>query len=192
MNITIKLQTEKPELEKLEFALRRIGSYQIIVEKDNEAFNEEYADINGILLKRKNETLSYCEHFTWDEAMRLFNDTGECRIPSKEEWEKMLAPGSTWDEENEGIWIGKNHSLKQETAFSTFLPACGHRIVGDSFLYCHGFSGYYWSAGLSCSTRLNCTNAYSLYFFRGGVNPAYSSYRAYGFALRCIKKTKES
>jgi uncharacterized protein (TIGR02145 family) len=186
MNITIKLQTEKPELEKLEFALRRIGSYKIIIEKDNEAFNEEYADINGILLKRKNEALSYCEYFTWDEAMKLAGIRG-LQAPSKEEWEKMLEPGSTWDEEKKGLWIGKNHSLKQETAFSTFLPAGGHRNASNGFLYGQGFSGYYWSAGLS-----GTTNAYHLYFDSGLVNPAYSNVRANGFSLRCIKKTKES
>jgi uncharacterized protein (TIGR02145 family) len=155
--------------------------------KEIETFNEEYADINGILLKRKNESLKYgCGHFTWDEAMRLFNDTGECRMPSKEEWEKMFETGSTWDEENKGIWIGKNHSLKQETAFSTFLPAGGYRSYGNGILYYQGSNGYYWSTGVSG------TNAYYLNFHSGNVYPAGSGYRAFGLSLRCIKKTKES
>jgi uncharacterized protein (TIGR02145 family) len=182
------METEeiKRRLEEIETRLNILEAGKFN-EAFNEEFNEEYADINGILLKRKNESLKYdCEHFTWDEAMRLFNDTGECRIPSKEEWEKMLEPGSTWDKEKKGIWIGKNHSLKQETAFSTFLPASGHRYHGNGFLYGQGSSGIYWSTGVRGA------DAYYSYFDSDGVNPAYSNVRVNGFSLRCIKKTKES
>ena len=45
-----------------------------------------------------------------------------------------------------------------------------------------GSYGYYWS-----STWYNNTSAYRLYFRSGSVDPQYSNYEYYGFAVRCVK-----
>jgi hypothetical protein len=78
MNITIKLQTEKPELEKLESALSRIGSYQIIVEKDIDGISSDYLEAE---LQRRN---------------KIRKDAATCRIMnagerlSREERKKII------------------------------------------------------------------------------------------------------
>jgi uncharacterized protein (TIGR02145 family) len=148
-------------------------------EKQN--LNSVYADVNGILLKRENECLKRGgEYFTWDEAMFLFNTGNAAVPPSVEEWKKMLESGSTWDEEKKGIWIGKNHGLKEETGFSTFLPAAGFRYIGNGQLLNPGVYGHYWSSSTYGAF------SYYLYFNGTNVRPASYSSRAYGLSVRCI------
>ena len=55
--------------------------------------------------------------------------------------------------------------------------------VNSTFIYSFGDYGYYWS-----STVNSTTNAYLLGFNSGGVNPAYSTNRNYGFSVRCIAR----
>jgi uncharacterized protein (TIGR02145 family) len=157
-----------------------ISGYYPEEESCEELYNEEYANINGILLKRENEKFAYCEHFTYEEALKLFQGE-EKRVPTSEEWEIMLKPGYTWDEEKKGIWIGEKHACKEECNFSTFLPAAGHlyRIAGE--LVNMNSTGYYWSSS-PCGT-----DALYLNFDGSTVNPTYSFYRPYGFSVRCIK-----
>jgi uncharacterized protein (TIGR02145 family) len=148
-----------------------------------EVYNEEYANINGILLKRENEKLQHCEHFTYfthEEALKLFQDD-ETRLPTKKEWETMLGLGSTWDEKKKGIWIGGNHKIREESRFSTFLPAAGYHNRANGALDNVGTYGYYWSSSPSS------TNASHLYFSTT-VNPAFDGNRSNGFSVRCIIK----
>ncbi len=44
-------------------------------------------------------------------------------------------------------------------------------------------NGYYWS-----STPNSATNAYSLNFNSGGVNPQNNNVRGYGFPVRCVQE----
>jgi hypothetical protein len=139
--------------------------------ESEQPFNEEYAIINGIRLKRKNETLHYCEHFTFEESLELAKSRG-LRVPSKDEWVKMLEPGHTWDDERGGLWIGKYHEDQRETDYSTLLPVLAPR---DDEYYEH-----YWS-----STVKNA-KACAICVITPGVwiankNPCYS-----GFSVRCI------
>jgi uncharacterized protein (TIGR02145 family) len=60
------------------------------------------------------------------------------------------------------------------------LPAAGFRNY-DGTLYLQGSYGDYWSSSPYSS------NVYHLYFSLGGVSPAYSSARVYGFSVRCLK-----
>jgi hypothetical protein len=122
-------------------------------------YNKEYANINGIFLKRENERFEYCEHFTSKDASILLENK-ETRIPTKEEWKKMLELGHTWDEDKEGIWIGKDHRDKRETSHSTFLPADGCHYVGDispsgignvgCYLDCVGYECLWFSSNNAC------------------------------------------
>ena len=153
-----------------------------IVNELNEAeeapFHEDYAVINGIRLKRTNETLRYCEHFDWDEAQWIA-ESRNIRVPTQDEWATMLAAGNTWDEECKGLWIGEKHAMKQETGRSTFLPAAGYRTNGGT-VHNVGTGWNYWSSTASAS------GAYRLGFHSSRVSPWISSARANGFSVRCL------
>ena len=149
------------------------------IEKE-EPYNEDYAIINGIWLRRENEKLRYCEHFTFEEAPKIASMYENLRVPINDEWVKMLELGSTWDDKLKGIWIGKNHHLKKETNYSTFLPAAGYRSSSNGQLYDSGINGFYWSATAYGDF------SFSLTFTSGHVLPANYNYRSYGFSVRCI------
>jgi uncharacterized protein (TIGR02145 family) len=118
------------------------------------------------------------------------------RIPSQDEWGSLYKGGtisgsSATAAANTWSWYNTNnirgYEIKPDGNTTTlFLPASGYRSRGNVFLYGQGSIGYYWSTGVSG------TNAYNLNFYSGTVHPATSNYRAFGFALRCIKKIKES
>ncbi|MFA7152099.1 MAG: FISUMP domain-containing protein, partial [Candidatus Paceibacterota bacterium] len=61
------------------------------------------------------------------------------------------------------------------------LPLAGFRGRIDAALYSRGGVGYYWSSSPSG------TSASILFFNSGGVHPADTDYRAYGFSVRCVK-----
>ncbi|MBU1992994.1 fibrobacter succinogenes major paralogous domain-containing protein [Patescibacteria group bacterium] len=61
------------------------------------------------------------------------------------------------------------------------LPAAGGRSYSSATLGGQGSYGGYWSA------TPDSTFAYYLYFSSSGVGPAYNSYRASGFSVRCVK-----
>lgn len=142
-------------------------------------YNPAYAVINGIKLKRENETLRYCEQFSFEEAQDIAGGRS-LRLPTKEEWESLTALGSTWDDKRKGRWIGENHAMKKETAKSTFLPAAGYRGYSDGSLGNQGTVGYYWSS------TPNGSYAYSLTFDSSAVNPGYNDYHSDAFSVRCV------
>jgi hypothetical protein len=92
-------------------------------QKNEQGYNPNYADINGIKLKRKNENKSM-KSLTCKEALKVARRRG-LRFPTTAEWDRIFELGSTWDDEGIGTWIGANHALKAETDLSTFLPAEG-------------------------------------------------------------------
>ena len=63
---------------------------------------------------------------------------------------------------------------------SVFLPATGYRYRTDGKLNNAGLDGNYWS-----SVQFNGGSAYSLYFC-GDYEDMESSYRKYGFSVRCV------
>jgi hypothetical protein len=135
-----------------------------------------FANINGIFLKRENESMGRREHFSYEEAKVLFSNK-ETRIPTKREWKKMLEVGFTWDKKKRGIWIGKDHKDKKESRYSTFLPANGCLYLGD-ILPCHvGDMGSYHA----------CTHKEHAFFIGRNVfdfAPTCGSNRR---SVRCIK-----
>ena len=113
------------------------------------------------------------------------------RTPSQGEWGSIFKGGiisgaSTTATANTWVWNttnGRGMEIQPDGSTTTlFLPANGSRHNGNGLLYSQGSNGAYWS-----SSTLNSTFAYSLTFSSGAVNPANSSSRGYGFALRCIK-----
>jgi len=71
----------------------------------------------------------------------------------------------------------------RQAAYNTSLklPAAGARYRADGSLGNQGSDGLYWSSSPYS------TYAYDLGFDASSVNPAYYTYRAYGFSVRCVK-----
>jgi hypothetical protein len=156
-----------------------------------------------------------CAHYKTDGSYQAFWSTGAgspaCtdagtawRIPTQEEWGAIYSGGTasgTYGSATANTWFrlySANHpgngklnvskSLSYEIrpdgkTTTLFLPASGNRNSGNGSLYSQGPNGYYWSGSVTG------TSAYYLFFNGGSVGPAYSSGRASGFALRCIKNT---
>jgi hypothetical protein len=90
------------------------------------------------------------------------------RIPTNAEWTAVDASGG-WTNWN-GPW---NSGLK--------MHAAGYLLNSDGSLYSRGSYGYYWS-----SSQYSATDGWYLYFF-SGFSYMYSSSKAYGFSLRCLR-----
>ena len=65
---------------------------------------------------------------------------------------------------------------------SSRFPASGCRNYSDDTLYDVGQYGYCWS-----SSAYSSTNGFKLGFYSSSVYPASSSYRQYGFPVRCVQ-----
>ncbi len=65
----------------------------------------------------------------------------------------------------------------------TWYPASGLRNIGSGAVNSEWYYGYYWS-----SAPVSATNAYSLYFYSGGVNPQNNLQRGNGFPVRCVQE----
>jgi uncharacterized protein (TIGR02145 family) len=176
---TIKIELQISSDDSLDKILCQLGEK---ITSRYDAYNKDYAIINGIKLKRTNEKLGECEHFTQREAIELASIRG-LGLPSKEEWVRMLNLDHTWDEEKQGIWVGANHSLKRETDRSTFLPASGYIRHDDISPHLAGKEGDYWSC-----TPNETVNGYHIFFNAIGVKSIDVSSRHYEFPVRCIQK----
>ncbi|GHV41145.1 hypothetical protein FACS1894179_08790 [Bacteroidia bacterium] len=114
------------------------------------------------------------------------------RTPAQDEWGSLYKGGTisgspSTATANTWVWNstnGRGYEIRPNGVTTTlFLPAGGYRYIDNGLLYRQGTLGYYWS------TSINSTTAYSLYFSSASVYPANSNYRAFGFALRCIKNS---
>jgi hypothetical protein len=63
---------------------------------------------------------------------------------------------------------------------SIFFPAAGLRI--GTGLYYRGTNGFYWSSSLNSQA-----GGYDLNVSSGGVDPAYTDNRFYGFSVRAVQ-----
>ena len=88
--------------------------------------------------------------------------------------------GSTTTGWTANVYSAENWSA-METSGCVFLPAAGQRY-GTS-VYSVGSEGYYWS-----STANGTGNAYYVYFYSGGVYPALSNPRNFGFSVRLVRR----
>ena len=94
------------------------------------------------------------------------------RLPTKAEYSNFSTTTFTWDATNSGRTYNGN-----------WFPAAGYRLGDDGSMYYVGSNGRYWSASPYGENR-----GYYLYFLSGYVDPAYYSYRAYGFSVRCVQE----
>ena len=113
-------------------------------------------------------------YYTYDEAVVKFGDS----LPKPQELVELYFECNwTWDEARKGYQVeGKNGN-------SIFLPASGYRDRTSGGLGSVGSYGYFWSSAV-----YSAAYAYSLGFYSGGVNPLGYDYRAYGFAVRPVRR----
>jgi hypothetical protein len=157
-----------------------------------------------------------CAHFKADRSYQEFwhegtdqtstgiaacTDAGTSwRTPTHEEWgaiykggvsggSNTTATANTWkwyslQGGSTGLTQTRGFEIQPDNATTTlFLPANGYRAYNTASLYYQGTACFYWS------TSFVGTNAYCVNFNSASVMPAYSSNRALGFALRCVKNS---
>jgi len=113
-------------------------------------------------------------------------DGGDNGVWSKAFGESSYYLSGPWDGTNRGMEFGsgngKSSGMQLGTTSTIWYPAAGCRNDGDGSLGDVGGIGHYWS----------CTpfdgHACLLFFNYGGVGPFVSSYRAYGFSVRCLSE----
>ena len=91
-----------------------------------------------------------------------------------------------WHVPTSAEWETVSGYFSPQTSVGAFnsvlkLPLAGYRDHIDAALYGRGRDGSYWSSSPSG------TYASYLYFDSGGVDPASTGDRAYGFSVRCVK-----
>ncbi|MDR2057662.1 MAG: fibrobacter succinogenes major paralogous domain-containing protein [Dysgonamonadaceae bacterium] len=146
---------------------------------------QPFVTINGLRWDRENLSIDGKEYFTHEEAIKAAASVGK-RMPTQDEWEALLAPGSTWDAEKNGRWFGADHELKNDSKESIFLPAAGYRSHSNGSLNSRDCYGYYRSA-----CKYSVPLAYNMYFSSSGAIVG-NTYRRHGFSVRCVaeKATK--
>ena len=113
---------------------------------------------------------------TYDAARH--NMGAPCRMPTVGEFQELNNNcDSEWTDED-GV-TGRRFTSRIN-GNSIFFPASGYRR-GTGLDY-RGSSGNYWSSSLYSQTR-----GYDLYFFSGGVSPADSYDRFFGFSVRAVQ-----
>lgn len=127
-------------------------------------------EINGLLWDTENLEIDGKKYFTWQEAMDAAKSVGK-RLPTKEDFEKLIATGWEWYEGNKGIWFAERKLL---------FPACGYRILDGSIFKQHSCVRV-WSSSTLIPDKS--------YRFIGESTEAYvSNYsRHVGYAVRCVQ-----
>ena len=91
-------------------------------------------------------------------------------------WKKAGFTTKSYDSTNRGI------SFKIKNPSLTWYPSSGFRYFDDGSVGYVGVDGYYWTVAPSA------WDAFYMYFNYGGyVDPCFSNYRSFGFAVRCQK-----
>ena len=148
----------------------RVNTRLTIIEQDYDTYIvspdstlPDYAMIHGIKLKRVNETLNGSELINFQDAIDNFP-----LMLTREEWHTVFnnsaSTAMTWDSDRNGLWVGANSTMKQETEFSTFIPAQGLIDVGQT-MPSHLHAGLYWSTSL----RTDTIAAYNILFDKNHI-----------------------
>ena len=113
---------------------------------------------------------------TYDAARH--NMGAPWRMPTVGEFQELAANcDSEWTDED---GVAGRRFTSRINGNSIFFPASGSRY--GTGLNNRGSYGYYWSASLNSQT-----NGINLNFNSGGVYPASSNYRFYGFSVRAVQ-----
>ena len=99
-------------------------------------------------------------------------------MPTKEQFQELVE-NCTSERSALNGYLGRRFTSKIN-GNSIFMPFAGY--ISGTGLYGHGSSGRYWSSSLYSQTY-----GYNLYFNSGGVNPADSNDRFYGFSVRAVQ-----
>lgn len=130
-----------------------------------------YAETDGAALTGNIPTNN-----TYDMARH--NMGSPCRLPTVGEFQELHNNcDSEWTDEN---GVAGRRWTSRINGNSVFFPASGH--YGGTTLYSRGSIGLYWS-----SSYISESSACHLYFYSGGVNPAYGSSRRLGFSVRAVQ-----
>ena len=113
---------------------------------------------------------------TYDAARH--NMGAPWRMPTVGEYQELVSNcDSEWTDED---GVAGRRFTSRINGNSIFFPASGNRY--GTGLYYRGSGGDYWSASLYSQTY-----GYLLYFDSGGVNPASTYSRFYGFSVRAVQ-----
>ena len=113
---------------------------------------------------------------TYDAARH--NMGAPWRMPTVGEYQELVSNcDSEWTDED---GVAGRRFTSRINGNSIFFPASGNRY--GTGLYDRGSNGFYWSASLFSQTY-GC----NLYFYSGGVSPASTYYRFYGFSVRAVQ-----
>ncbi len=161
--------------------LKEISKKLDILLEKHVAEHCDYVVINGLKWDRENTEFTFAKHFTFNEANHIAADLGK-RLPTKQEFEELLALGSTWDKEKQGRWFGYDHTKKSQSKRSVFFPAAGFHHSGNGVLYNADSHGYYW-----ISPRNDSRLARSVYFSSTDAH-VNNSVRNHGLSVRYISE----
>ena len=108
------------------------------------------------------------------------------RVPVKSELTKLAKNHSdfvTLTDGQKGMYFSGVYEYSED-ASKIFLPASGYRNYSDGSLALVGIDGNYWSASP------DGYYAYGLdfYYYTGRVHSSISTYRAYGYSVRCLQE----
>ena len=133
--------------------------------------NAVYAETPGAALTGNIPT-----NGTYDAARH--NMGAPCRLPTVGEFQELNSNcDSEWTDED---GVAGRRFTSRINGNSIFFPASGY--YDGTSLGSRGSHGSYWS-----SSYISETIAYNLYFYSGGVYPAYDVSRRYGFTARAVQ-----
>ena len=140
--------------------------------------------LNGLAWDKENLSVDGNIYFTYEEAKAEAAKRGK-RLPTKNEFEKLLSLPHMWNNDRIGICFAeKDEDLKNGK--SLFLSAAGLRYNGDIMIKDAGEFGYYWSA-----TPYGTIGAYYL-SFNSTIAYTNGNNRNYGFTVRCVSDINKS
>jgi hypothetical protein len=127
------------------------------------------------------ETKDGEQHFSHYKALPAAEKQGKRLLTNEENYFIHKLPWR-WDAKKKGRWL--TFDLIDGGTKEVFFPAAGYRNSSSGSLYNVGTIGLYWSASPYSSTS---TDASLLYFDSGTVNVDYSTHRAHGLSVRCVR-----
>lgn len=109
------------------------------------------------------------------------------RMPTKEEWENVMTNANSIL--GADIGICSTYTMNNATASISVLklPAAGFRVHNTGKLNSLGSRSIYWSSDGFWNSSQNIGQAYTISIGESGSTMS-TSYRGYGFSVRCIKK----
>lgn len=139
-----------------------------------------YIILNGLKWSLKNLNIGEQTYFTYQQAINILNGS-DTRLPTKEEFERLIKLPNLWDDEKHGVWFAEN-SVDLKSDKSLFLSANGFEDPPSNDIKFFNQYGYYWSFS-------NENKDYSASFVIGKTGLFTHKYNVkYGHSVICILK----